>query len=165
VYSWGPASYQYTPLVPNTFPKGVAFDDARELLSYRYNKDRNTLGPAPKFAEGRYFTNDFIDNYGDHFGIPLTLATENDITRQWPGNLNTNSYFDVQDVFSIGQMVPPFSGEYTNFLTRLMGNLVGKKSSYDRYTYYRLLGQLGVDSVPAVSANQPRIHLNYTNNS
>jgi hypothetical protein len=164
VYAWGPLSYQYNQTFPVlTPPRGVAFDDARQILSYRYDRNRTTLGPAPALGEGRFFQSDLIDNYGDHFGTGLSVANERATTSTnapWPGNLNTNSYFDAQQIFTLGGFTP----EYQAFLNRLQNSMVNKKSSYDRYTYYRMLAQLGVDSVPAVSVTHPKIDLNYTNN-
>ena len=36
----------------------------------------------------------------------------------------------------------------------------GKRSTYDQYTFYRLLSQMGVDSTPYIKG---KLHLNYQN--
>src|SRR5678816_3410705 len=74
------------------------------------------------------------------------------IDTQWAGADNTNSFFTTQDFFD------PY--KVTGLSNRLWS--AGRNvDSYDRYTYYRLLSQLGTDS----SWEQPggKLNLNYDN--
>ena len=51
-----------------------------------------------------------------------------------------------------------YSPDLTNRLIRSM--TATNRSSYDRYTFYRLAAQLGADSTPALKG---KVHLNFEN--
>jgi hypothetical protein len=70
----------------------------------------------------------------------------------WPGADNTNHLFSTQDLFDATKTSPNFA-----FRLQSVGTNV---DTYDRYTFYRLLSQLGTDS-----ASEPawKINLNYDN--
>ena len=165
-----PANLYYAYNRPLTgFPNsGVAFDDARALLAWRYNY--TTLAPANAylFNAANVFPYDNIDAYSDG---PLQFSTTNidesiavnrdNPALSWAGADNPNRFFTPADFFD-----PAKSGgginSFTNRLS-LAGNTVaanGARPTYDRYTFYRMLDQLGTDSVPE-DAN--KMNLNYDN--
>ena len=146
--------YNYSQLF-NRQNTGVAFDDARALLTYRYNNNYNSLAsfsslfpnypstgsPVDMFPFGGVMTN----TAGPFYNYPLNNA--------WPGANNPNHYFELAaDLFDTSKITP------TNFVARLQqaGNGV---STYDRYTFYRLLSQLGTDSAP----ESGKLNVNYVN--
>jgi len=128
---------------------GVAFDDARSILAYRYANNYNTLASGDPL-----FFNNLVDEYAD--GSWLTTATnipaDNDITISWAGSDNTNHYFSVQELFDPTKTSPVF-------VNRL--NIAGTNlSTYDQYTYYRMLAQLGTAST---GEDPDKMNLNYVN--
>ncbi len=133
-------------------------------------------------AEGfNAFLEDGNDGYSDgpiQLGVERPFLTsganflinDNDEPNEpWPGAENPFQYFDPQELFTLreetisqapyaepGLGPVPGTVGFTNRLDRISR----LASTFNRHTFYRLLGQLGVDSVPA---NQGRIHLNYDN--
>ena len=184
-YAWRPQTYNYQ-VSPNQPPTAVgdAFNDARALLSFRYDRRTylksmldtlgrdNMLNPITSlavFERYRKVNNNNIDDFGDRpylanngeIFFPVNQApldTDDPDLDGWPGSMNTNAFTDLQQLFS-AQIGSP------GFLRRLqvpamrVASTTGR-SSYDRYTFYRLAGQLGTDSTPALDG---RIHLNYQN--
>jgi hypothetical protein len=149
--SWPPGSYIYrTDASPSG---GNAFLDALTLLRYRYRGDyRNTLRSADNLfgtvKAATIFHNPWVDYYSDKL-------YPNDRTGQpWSGSDNPVAYFDVQEVYRTNPV------EQLNFFRRLILPSRAGVSSYDRYTFYRLLEQMGVDSVPATRG---KMNLNFTN--
>lgn len=174
-YAWHQRSYAYRT-APNQLPRGEAFDDARSLLAFRYLGDRRklpnamaTLGPGNFENPGNpnvinnTFRFDHIDEFGDGpmpqpgtqiFFPPGTLTLDNDdSSRPWPGSLSTNAFTDIQQLFTMERFSPGFTN-------RLQAAARTGKSSYDRYTFYRMAAQLGADSTPALKG---KLHLNYVN--
>jgi hypothetical protein len=144
--------YQY----PGNGNQGYAFSDARALLASRYtnyytslNTAFNLYGPPGQAA----FQND-IDEYSNG---PLMTNTAGInvggqyVTWPWAGADNTNHFFTPEDLFNSNEISP-------QFVNRLLaaGNT---NSTYDRYTFYRLLSQLGTDSTP----DSGKMNLNYDN--
>jgi len=151
-YEWAP-NYQYNWPVSDSANGGVAFDDARSLLSWRYGYNYNLLAAA-----NSYFTTNFanypsgIDVYSDG---PLQTTVDTNIalyadttTLPWAGSDNTNRFFDLPSELFDG------SKSSTNFVSRLLG-----ATNSDVYTFYKLLDQIGTDS----TADDPRMNLNYDN--
>jgi len=148
--------YQYNE--PSTFNNGNAFDDARALLAYRYNNNYNSLFSFQTlYGANAYSTyaNGVVDSYT--FGklmtntfLPFLNPAPNNTP--WAGADNTNHFFDMQDLYANPNNTFP---AFTNRLLAA-GN---RTSTYDRYTFYRLLSQLGTDSAP----EQNKINLNYDN--
>ena len=160
------AGYKYLePANPNT---GFAFQDAFSLLSYRY------------FSTPLPFASVLLPNYplsGPVDIIPLGFAMTNtavpfynySLNISWPGADNTNHFFDLTaDLFdanktdfgvTAGQVAAGnyFTGRLLNAGTNVFGG--STVSTYDRYTFYRLLAQLGTDSEP----EQGKMNLNYDN--
>jgi hypothetical protein len=166
---WDPNAnfYNYREcLVPNLVNIGAGFDDALSLLSYRYGYNYNNLasvdnlfGGPPLGAGYNVFINDNIDGYSDgplqttlaniNEGI---LANQDDPTKPWSGADNTNHFFSLpSDLFNPAKS----SFQFTNNLW----SAGTSNATYDRYTFYRLLSQLGTDSAP----EQNKMNLNYRN--
>jgi hypothetical protein len=149
--------YQY--LQPAFANNGAAFNDALSLLSYRYGGYYGSLQPFPTANFYSGLVNNGIDGYT--YGNPMTglqlpfvnaPPAFNGITPPpWPGADNTNQFFDLQELFNPNEA----SVAFTNHLLSA-DNAV---STYNRYTYYRLLSQMGVESAPV----QEQINLNYRN--
>lgn len=137
--------YQYNTNIFASSP-GVAFADARELLSFRYQGDHRNLDAATSlFPLSATFAMDGIDFYSDGplnwLGSRLPVALD-DPTRPWPGANNRKNFFSVHDLFDVRK-----NPNYTNFVQRLaLASAPANYSSYDSYTFYRMLGQLGTDS-------------------
>ena len=145
--------YQYLqPAFPN---RGLAFEDAFALLSFRYNHSAlpSAFTQFPNSAAA--LVNGPVDIFP--FGPALTNAAvrfyNSGMNNAWPGANNPNHYFELAaDLFDTSKITP------TNFVARLQqaGNGV---STYDRYTFYRLLSQLGTDSAP----ESGKLNVNYVN--
>lgn len=132
---------------------GVAFQDARELLYYRYAGNRanrdNLNGFFPNLSG--VFNDNQIDVFADGFASPITGL------RRWSGTDSTNRFFSIHDYFDPVKL-PKFQAP-DQFRDRLR-KTSNRGNSYDRYTFYRMLAQLGTDSV---SEEDGRINLNYVN--
>ncbi len=158
--------------------KGTAFDDAVALLRYRY---ANTWRPPPN-GNGKLldvqqnfgpvgaalFRSDFVDMYssGETTGpwwTPVTAPLDGDApkitTVGWWGSDNPSNFFDMQDLFDRTKSVPANLGAgQLQFCDRLQ-QAGTNTDSYDRYTFYRLLQQLGTESGP----EKPKMNLNFAN--
>jgi hypothetical protein len=173
--------YQYFPYIN----RGYAFDDTRALLAYRYNNDFNTLVPIgnqPGYLFGNpginAFSYDYIDGYT--YGQPLlgtagfdlpTLDKDKLLIAEtppapWVGADNTNHFFTHQELFDTSKTALGVAHAQVvagnDFSDRLFaaGTITPPhQATYDRYTFYRLLSQLGTDSTP----EQGKMNLNYSN--
>ncbi|MBI3849545.1 MAG: hypothetical protein HY298_04535 [Verrucomicrobia bacterium] len=154
-------TYTYNkPVDPNLDNPGTAFDDARSFLNYRYAGGLNTLksvanlfGPAAATA----FARDSIDGYADGPLMKTVYAlryppNDDNSGNPWPGADSVQHYFTTQEFFVPNKT----SRDFTN---RLLNASQGR-SSYDQYTYYRLLSQLTTDSAPDPA---DKMNLNYDN--
>jgi hypothetical protein len=147
-------NYEYRrPLLGNV---GLGFEDALSVLRYRYAGAYGNLQPANQ----QFFNNaaglqiDGVDQYSDG-GLMTSnhldeAFTPDPVSLPWAGSENPNQFYTIQELFDPTKV----SGNFTNRLLRSGTNV----SSYDRYTYYRLLEQLGTDSEP-----DRRMNLNYRN--
>lgn len=156
---WGGA-YTYDPLVSGTV-SGNAFISAESLYRYRLNGASGTayngLASVNNLFNGTpgptLFAQDMIDEYTDGLlqtGVAVTGENDNP-ANPWPGADNPNHFFTTQDLFDPTKS----SVDFTNRLLTVSAN----NSSYDRYTFSRLLSQLGTDS----SAESGKLNLNYRN--
>lgn len=158
---WNPpgAEYLYNPNA--SLSTGVAFQNAADIVSYRYGRNYNTLRSIQALFGGpgvAAFIGDFTDGYTVG---PLMTGRDRPLTdpdigltlRPWSGAPNTNHFTSVHDLFDPLKT----SVDFTNRLA-LAGRL---PASYDRYTFYRLLSQLGTDSGPEQPTN--KLHLNFAN--
>ncbi len=166
--------YQYNEANPKpSVNSGHAFDDARALLAYRYGNNYLSLNPASRlFSNFGVLRFDNIDEYSDGplqtTPAPINeaglLANQDNPTLPWAGAANTNRFFSVDDLFDSGK---EFNQEGISAAQIAAGNdFAGRLratgtnySTYNRYTYYRLLAQMGVDSTP----EQGKLDLNYRN--
>jgi hypothetical protein len=160
-YYW----YQDLGFPPPYENQGSAFDDARALLAYRYNNDFRSLASVNNLfspAGVAIFTSDNIDGYTYDFP-PMTgfqLPGERDSNLKsipWVGADNTNHFFSHQELFDSTKIQNPYALIYgfTDHLLQAGTNV----STYDRYTFYRLLSQLGTDTTPDAG----KMNLNYDN--
>jgi hypothetical protein len=146
---------------------GLAFEDAAALLRYRYAFNYNTLSPADLvFANNaNVWLNDGINMYSDGFprfmtgtALPVeTSGTGDQPTRSWLGSDNTNHYFTTQDLFDRAKVANGISLPTFSFVDRLT-NASARLDTYDQYTFYRMISQLGMDSEP-----ERKINVNYLN--
>jgi hypothetical protein len=167
------APYNYSRWFNNNNNNGAAFDDARSLLSWRYQFDYRNLataeqvfGNTPFNDAATVFPNDAMDGYSDgplqttlntNADVPLPFAGGDSVssTTHWVGADNTNHFFSLpSDLFDTSKITAPSF----NFIDRLR-NAGGGQSTYDRYTYYRLFDQLGTGS----TADSGKLNLNYSN--
>ncbi len=155
-------TYQY--LQPNNANTGAAFDDARALLAYRYSNNYNSLANAAALLNGASgFIYGNIDGYSD--GPLMTNLAGiyeygHSVNLPWAGADNTNHLFTHQELFDPtkaekGVTQPPAAPSFIERLQQAGMN----NSTYDRYTFYRLLSQLGTDSTP----ESGKMNLNYDN--
>jgi hypothetical protein len=151
------SSYVYNEPFNNN--SSIAFDDARSLLAYRYANNYSSLATMPTTLGALGYSaylNGNIDLYtmGNLMtNTQLPFVNYQNPAPPWAGSDNTNYFFDLtKDLFDTTKIAP------TNFINHLQqaGNGV---STYDRYTFYRLLAQLGTDSTP----ESGKMNLNYDN--
>ncbi len=128
------------------------FNDAYSLLLYRVNYPNdlpnlnNTLENLGISVDVSAFQNDNIDFFADgpYLEEQSWLATdEDDLYKKtyWGGDLR-QAYYDVQELFVKNHPDDQFVNRLRQTGTWGSGNY----STYDSYTFYRLLSQLGVDS-------------------
>ncbi len=160
--------YAYEPLQAVPVALGVAFEDANSLLQFRYSTDFGRLRPLRSVqqlfsASGNTdFLNDRIDGYsaGGNLGagfltniwLPV-LDPDSGLTgRPWPGDENPRKFETIGDLFDVRKVG-------AGFANRLLS--AGRDlSTYDRYTFYRLMSQMGTDGV---KEDRGKINLNYDN--
>src|SRR5450830_328662 len=76
----------------------------------------------------------------------------------WPGSDNTNHFFALSsDLFDTSKNLGNFPGHLLNAGTNTFGGTT--VPTYDRYTFYRLLDELGTDS----TADSGKMNLNWDN--
>ena len=81
----------------------------------------------------------------DAFAPPI------DTNLRWSGANNTNHFFTLGDFFDTSKASPGFTNRLQNAGTTV--------DTYDRYTFYRMLDELGTDSSP----DEGKLNLNYAN--
>lgn len=143
--------------------QGVAFDDALSLLRYRYGANQGSLAPVSLlFGPGglQAFQYDQYDGYSAGPVMTNTWWPNNRslpdhdfsrVTLPWAGSDNPQRLFTPQDLFDRVK-----AGTFTD---RLLSAGFAP-DSYNRYTYYRMLAQLGTDSEPE---SRGKMNLNYDN--
>jgi hypothetical protein len=129
--------YTYGTYNGSLYNRGVGFEDALSLLKYRYGGTYANLA----FGTNAFFNNG-VDEYASGNLMTSTfLPFENNVATYWSGSENTNHFFTLGDLFDTTKIAP------ANFINHLQQAGTGV-STYDRYTYYRMLAQLGTDSTP-----------------
>ncbi|HEX4343655.1 MAG TPA: hypothetical protein VH255_09700, partial [Verrucomicrobiae bacterium] len=161
------SSYGYNGTNTGFANTGFAFADAFALLTNRYAGNYNSLAPVGGTIPAGLFTNSSVfppfQNNIDLYGAgPLMTNTAGineggqNVTLPWVGADNTNHFFDLSsDLFDPAKSSGGATGGFTN---RLL-NAGSGTNNYDRYTFYRLLDQLGTDSTP----ESGKMNLNYDN--
>ncbi|HEY5043087.1 MAG TPA: hypothetical protein VIK53_13915, partial [Verrucomicrobiae bacterium] len=150
---------------PNT---GNAFNDAFSLLAWRYNYNYNNLLSANSyfFNAANVLPFDNIDEYSDG-PLQTTVNTNADFVADnpklpWAGADSTNRFFDVtSDLFDPAKSSAFFTNRLT--LAGIYNNGTSTSNfpdAYDRYTFYRMLAQLGTDTTPN---DADKMNLNYDN--
>ncbi len=160
---WDPASEPYL------FPEGaantsVAFDDARALVAWRYHNYYPWLDSADTLYGGSVgwfgvpVNNLPFNNGADYYGIGRQYTFDTNfngyagLALPWVGAPQTNEFFSSpSELFNVSQ-------SDLDFVTNLY-SAGTNTSTYNRYTFYRLLAQLGTDTKPA----QGKVNLNYQN--
>jgi hypothetical protein len=157
-----PLGYHYNPngfFVPSG--DGAAFRDALSILTNRCAANFSTLYSVGDIfgARGGSFQNDRVDEYGDDrpaTGLSLVPEGSTDINdktnKPWFGSENTNGYTRIDELFD-----PRKSSQF--FVARLT-NALANPGTYNQNTFYRLIAQLGTDSL---AANRGKLNLNYDN--
>ncbi|HOX56005.1 MAG TPA: hypothetical protein P5205_03005 [Candidatus Paceibacterota bacterium] len=164
-----PYNFQYYSYNTNLMQAstGKAADDAAALLRYRYAGDYNNLARVSTLLPAGVdaFSTDFVDGYSAGplmFGTWWPAPPDADLLRvdsPWSGADNPNRFYSTQDLFDQNKTRPPWVVAGDSFTDRLQ--MAGTNSdSYNRYTFYRLLSQLGTDSAPEPSG---KMNLNYRN--
>ena len=157
INQWDPLANLYTYATWNgtLYNNGAGFEDALSLLKYRYNGTYNNLDWVQNLYSplGQSAFQNNIDGYSDG-PLMTTLSGTNyfqNVALPWAGADNTNHFFNMQELFNPNEISP-------TFVNRLLqaGNT---NSTYDRYTFYRLLSQLGTDSTP----ESGKMNINYDN--
>ncbi len=153
---WNPAvnAYAYDPIIANA-SKGLGFEDASSFLRYRYaNNWKNLTFPLLTRDDSS------IDEYanGNVSGLLMTnIVWANDLNDTgdgFPGADNPRHFFTTQEFFDRNKVTTLTARSFVDRLSEAGTNV----NSYDRYTYYRMLAQLGTDSEP-----DQRMNLNYVN--
>ena len=168
VYTNYTPSYVFDPDPSvNRANEGVSFIDAHEVLTNRYylGKKANLAPATALFASLgplslNYFPVDHINAYADGplaaFGSSFATATNIDNenpNRPWPGADSYKHYYTIHDLWN-GAQLPGFSARLAEASRRT--------DTQARYTYYRMLAQIGTDSLPE---KDDRLNLNYKNST
>jgi hypothetical protein len=144
---------------------GYAFSDAFALLTNRYAANYNSLASVNGLygiaGPGHFaFLNDNIDGYSDG-PLQMTFNTNEFFIADnpqlpWAGADNTNQFFMAEELFNTNETAA-FGIHLLNAGTNTFaGSTV---PTYDRYTFYRMLGELGSDSTP----ESGKMNVNYDN--
>jgi hypothetical protein len=172
-HGWG-GPYVYNPFTG--FPTaGNAFADAAAIYRYRVNGAPNVLNYALPSVAGLYgpnggnaFQTDMMDGYSSRLPAPFStnglsfvsagyLTDTDNPSLPWVGANHAQAIFTTQDLFDRAKTSKGVVGfDFADRLEMASTNV----STYDRYTYYRLLSQLGTDSAPEDS---DKMNLNYVN--
>jgi hypothetical protein len=172
---WAQGSYTYgfNPTTGAIFASGTPFADAANLLAYRYAKSANSLASVYGLFTPNgpnVFTSDGVDGYTTTVSLRTTGFPQDpdslipNLTRlPWSGADNPNHFYTTQELFDESKTAAfatqPVPSTTPTFTKRLAA-FGSAADSYDRYTFYRLLSQLGTDSAPEPPG---KLNLNYCN--
>ena len=170
---WNNAATQpYQYYEPSAFNQGYAFQDALSFLSYRYANNYSSLATlGSQFANGGALENQPVDMFP--LGVLMTNTSVfyylNNTNNYWAGSPNPNRYFALpSELFDSSKTAAGLSSAFVTAGNYFSGRLAnagatvaanGARPTYDRYTFYRLLDQLGTDS----TVDDARMNLNYDN--
>jgi hypothetical protein len=160
---WG---YTFYDTNRNNNSTGSAFDDAAALLQYRYagyygnlnsfaqlypfNANVFLLQGIDGYSAGPYLTGPFLPGV-----FPVTIAS-----LPWSGANNLNSFFTTQDFFTAPNSQFVAANLFTTRLANAGQGLPAANPNFNRYTYYRMLSQMGMDSAPAPAT---KLNVNFKN--
>ena len=156
--SGGLSYYDYEPgYISGPISQYRAFDDALTLINFRYGGNYSFLASANNVLTNTSNYPFNIDEYSD--GPWQTTVNTNansfggdTLSFPWPGADNTNKFFSLpSDLFGANMNLGNFPAHLS-----AAGN---GSSTYDRYTFYRMLDQLGTDTAP----ESGKLNLNYSN--
>ena len=153
--------YQYYE--PGSANRGYAFEDALSLLSYRYGNIYASLARVGSlYANGGALQNEPFDIFP--FGPLMTNTAAsyyaNNINNYWAGSDNTNHFFALSsDLFDSTKSSPAFVNRLQTIGQAYNPNNTDPTNNYNRYTFYRMLDQLGTDS----TADSGKMNLNWDN--
>ena len=167
-----PSAYGFAPYIYNTGVNaqsvGAAADDAASLVRYRYGTNLNSLANVQSLfgvPGAAAFKAALIDGYsegpvmtGTWWTPPANFNLQPPLP--WAGSDNPNRIYTTQDLFDRTKLGSPVAARAPfTFVDRLL--MAGTNAdTYNRYTFYRLLSQLGTDSAPEPSG---KMNLNYCN--
>ena len=170
---WNNAATQpYQYYEPSAFNQGYAFQDALSFLSYRYANNYSSLATlGSQFANGGALENQPVDMFP--LGVLMTNTSVfyylNNTNNYWAGSPNPNRYFALpSELFDSSKTAAGLSSAFVTAGNYFSGRLAnagatvaanGARPTYDRYTFYRMLDQLGTDS----TVDDARMNLNYDN--
>jgi hypothetical protein len=148
--------------------RGAGFDDATALLRYRYDWDWRTLWTPGRLISGLAvdaFREDGYDTFGSGANNTVLNAVtpyntdpdENRANQSWPGSYNTNLFVTPMDLLDPAKTGRGLGAQRS--LTDRLNEAGNRVSTYDRYTFHRLLEQLGTES----PAEEDKININYQN--
>jgi hypothetical protein len=147
-------TYRYDTNLTGT--AGTAFSDAVAIIRYRYGGAPSNLKSFRQFhgpGAGSFFIQDGIDGYGQgplvaspyqppYFNGPFDGDSPAFQTKPWPGSDNTNFLYSLEEMFNF----PNYNVANTIFTNLYKAGQ--SNSSYEAYTFYRMMSQIGVGSVP-----------------
>jgi hypothetical protein len=158
---------------------GNAFQDAANILQFRYMRNLTApltgnftslafLSTAYPFAGNAFPPNNnanLIDYYGAGplmTAAPVSPPSLDNTGFHWSGAGNPQHVFTTQDFFSPALPAPSAVNSFTNRLAAAGQGpqLAVGDTNFNRYTYYRMLSQMGMESAPEPAT---KLNLNYKN--
>ncbi len=148
-----PYFYGRSGVNPNS---GRAFEDAYSILVNRYAGSYSSLAIPGNYTA---LVRNSIDFYtvGPLMTTPFLRPNNFPPNSSWVGSDNTNHFYDLpSELYNPAESSANFVADLTS-----ANNGFGRAnpSTYDRYTYYRLLSQMGTDSDP----DDGKMNLNFKN--
>lgn len=156
IWGYSSSDYRYSTNILNA-STGLAFSDSERLrrrVHGTWVPDNANLyfsgesGSSVTSITQTSIEKNYIDDYSDG-PLQVTLSDirarfdNDDTSKPWSGSHTTNRFSEINELFDskLG-MASRVTGQYTNNGTAY----TSPNSSYDRYTFYKLLNQLGTDS-------------------
>lgn len=140
---------------------GIAFNDAFAIYTNRLLGYYSSLTTANNYFGNTANQADYFAGTIDAYDTGNPLNNFSSAAKPWLGADNRSHYFSLPDEllnYNGGQSLADPPALPTTFVNRLLN--AGKATdTYDRYTFYRLLAQLGTDSAP----DRGKLNLNYIN--
>ncbi len=161
---WDPLVNYYIYQQPSIANMGAAFEDAQSLLAWRYANYYPSLTFAPLNVQAVAVSGQIdaytIGNLMTSTLLPVALVPA---ALNWAGSDNPNRFFSlVSDAYDLSKTtvgVSPANVASGNYFTGRLLTAGNSPATYDRYTFYRLLNEMGTDSAP----DDNRMNLNYDN--